>query len=810
LSSIKQLFLGGSSGGYQIERSLRFNSADTAYLNRTFGSGDRKTWTFSCWIKKSVVVNDGNDVPLFSSVGASANYDSIRFNSDSTFRIYYSGGAAYATAISGSPVFRDVSAWYHFVVAQDTTQSTESLRLRVWINGVQQTLTGIPGLNYESGINNNVEHDIGKQYAQAQYFNGYMAEVNFIGGSAKTASDFGETDSATGVWKPKKFSGTYGTNGFYLNFSDNSNTTSTTLGKDSSGNGNNWTPSGFSVTAGAGNDSLVDTPTSYGTDTGVGGEVRGNYATLNPLNQNSTGVTLANGNLDITRSSTSNGQVWSTMGMTSGKWYAEVTIGDKTEFVPGIANGNMVAANRYLGQDANTWAYYYDGRKVNSGTYTSYGNTYTDGDTIGIAFDADAGALYFYKNGAVQNSGTAAFTGLTSGPYFFACSAESSTTANSWNFGQRAFANTAPSGYKAPCTQNLPPVTIGATNTTQANDYFNVVLWTGNDATRTITGYGFQPDFIWTKGVNVAAGHRLSDAVRGASGGTMLNLNTASTGAENTDTAITGFASDGFTMDGSNHPNVSPYRYVGWGWNAGGSNQTISVGQYATSPANVPSIASTVRANTTSGFSIVTFNIPASGTSDTIGHGLGVAPSMVILKPRTAGTSWGVYHSGLTSAAYYLTLQTTNAQTLSNNWWNSTAPTSSVFTIGSTWYGTTNAVAYCFAPVASYSSFGSYVGNGSTDGPFVYTGMRPRFIMIKSSSNSATDWYIWDAVRNTFNVAGDTLRPNLSNAETTGNNIDILSNGFKLREVSASYNQSSYTYIYAAFAENPFKYSLAR
>ncbi len=126
-----------------------------------------------------------------------------------------------------------------------------------------------------------------------------------------------------------------------------------------------------------------------------------------------------------------------------------------------------------------------------------------------------------------------------------------------------------------------------ATNTTQANDYFNVVLWTGNDATRTITGYGFQPDFIWTKGVNVAAGHRLSDAVRGASGGTMLNLNTASTGAENTDTAITGFASDGFTMDGSNHPNVSPYRYVGWGWNAGGSNQTISVGQYATSPAGI-------------------------------------------------------------------------------------------------------------------------------------------------------------------------------------------------------------------------------
>jgi hypothetical protein len=799
-----------ASGGYEISRSLRFNSADSAYLNRTFGSGDQQKFTLNLWVKRS----ESGARSIFTCGASGSSYVQFRFNSGDTLYLV-SENPSLVMQLETTQVFRDYSAWYMITLAVDTTQATPSNTVKLYVNGSQVTAFSTatyPLQNTNLLINSNIAHYLGTvSYSTGtNLYGGYMTEVNFVDGQQLTPSSFGETDSATGVWKPKKFSGTYGTNGFYLNFSDNSNTTSTTLGKDSSGNGNNWTPSGFSVTAGAGNDSLVDTPTSYGTDTGVGGEVRGNYATLNPLNQNSTGVTLANGNLDITRSSTSNGQVWSTMGMTSGKWYAEVTIGDKTEFVPGIANGNMVAANRYLGQDANTWAYYYDGRKVNSGTYTSYGNTYTDGDTIGIAFDADAGALYFYKNGAVQNSGTAAFTGLTSGPYFFACSAESSTTANSWNFGQRAFANTAPSGYKAPCTQNLPPVTIGATNTTQANDYFNVVLWTGNDATRTITGYGFQPDFIWTKGVNVAAGHRLSDAVRGASGGTMLNLNTASTGAENTDTAITGFASDGFTMDGSNHPNVSPYRYVGWGWNAGGSNQTISVGQYATSPANVPSIASTVRANTTSGFSIVTFNIPASGTSDTIGHGLGVAPSMVILKPRTAGTSWGVYHSGLTSAAYYLTLQTTNAQTLSNNWWNSTAPTSSVFTIGSTWYGTTNAVAYCFAPVASYSSFGSYVGNGSTDGPFVYTGMRPRFIMIKSSSNSATDWYIWDAVRNTFNVAGDTLRPNLSNAETTGNNIDILSNGFKLREVSASYNQSSYTYIYAAFAENPFKYSLAR
>jgi hypothetical protein len=196
------------------------------------------------------------------------------------------------------------------------------------------------------------------------------------------------------------------------------------------------------------------------TDTGVGGEVRGNYATFNPLNQNSTGVTLANGNLDVTRSSSSFGQVWSTIGMSSGKWYVECLVGDVLNFNLGLAAGNMVGGNRYVGQDANTWGYDPSGQKVNSASYASYGNSYTNGDIIGIAFDADAGDLYFYKNGVVQNSGIAAYTGLTSGPYFFTCGVENSSTANSWNFGQRPFAHTAPSGFQALVTTNIPAGTV--------------------------------------------------------------------------------------------------------------------------------------------------------------------------------------------------------------------------------------------------------------------------------------------------------------------------------------------------------------
>ncbi len=338
-----------------------------------------------------------------------------------------------------------------------------------------------------------------------------------------------------------------------------------------------------------------------------------------------------------------------------------------------------------------------------------------------------------------------------------------------------------------------------------------MVLWTGNDASRTITGYGFQPDFIWTKGRNVAAGHRLSDAVRGASGGTMLNLNTASTGAENTDTAITGFASDGFTMDGSNHPNVSPYRYVGWGWNAGGSNQTISVGQYATSPANVPSIASTVRANTTSGFSIVTYT--GTGANATVGHGLGVAPSMIILKPRNSADNWPVWHSSF-AVNEYVYLNLTNAKTSLSTFMNGTLPSSTVISLG-TWANTnTNTqtmVAYCFAPVAGYSAFGSYTGNGSTNGPFVYLGFRPRWILFKSINGTNKSWWIADAARDPYNVVGNLLAPNSNNAEVTGNPfVDYISNGFKLRDSWGGANTNGETYIYAAFAEFPFKYSLAR
>ena len=794
----------------QISRSLRFNRPDSAYLNRTFSTGNRKTWTWSCWIKRSTLDVGGGDVPLISSVGASSTYDSIRFNSDSTFRIYYSGGAAYAVAISGSPVFRDVSAWYHIVVAQDTTQATEANRLRVWINGVQQTLTGIPAQNYESGFNNGVQHEIGKQYIQSEYFPGYMAEAYFIGGSALTPSSFGRTSTTTGVWEPIAYTGSYaGTNSFYLPFSDNASTT--TLGDDFSGNNNDWTPNNFSVTAGAGNDSMVDSPTAYGTDTGVGGEVRGNYCTMNPLQYSSTYVNLRNGNLDVSGASgVDAGGAFATAKVNSGKWYWEALILGTQSTYP------------FLGFAVNTTGTNFVGgaRIGTAGTPeiaspesfitlngSPSGTSFTTNDVIQFALDMDNGKMWVGKNNTWMNSGVPASgtgnmfsisdTSQYVSPYIFSYNASSVA----YNFGQRAFAYTAPSGFKALCTTNLPTPTIGATSTTLAGKYFTPYLYTADGTSpKSRTGIGFAPDFLWFKSRSTTFSHALYDQVRGTNKG----LQTNTTAAENTYTLLSTFGSDGFTTttDGTvgNILNDSTNTYVTWCWNAGGSNATNTSG----------TITSTVRANTTSGFSIVTYT--GTGANATVGHGLGVAPSMIIIKQRDAVTDWYVYHTGLTSASYFIRLNLTNAEGINTGVWNSTAPTSSVINLGS--YTETNAstktyVAYCFAPVAGYSAFGKYTGNASTDGPFVYTGFRPEFIMTRSTSGSR-EWYMYDAARDTYNVATNYLRANTSAAEGSFTSYDMVSNGFKLRSSDTAFNGSGETYIYMAFAEFPFKFSLAR
>jgi hypothetical protein len=657
----------------------------------------------------------------------------------------------------------------------------------MYVNGVEQTsfsTANYPSQNFNTSFNEvSRAHSIGRnQPYNNEFFNGYLTEFNWVDGQQLTPSSFGETDSNTGVWKPKAFSGTYGTNGFFLKFADNSGTTSTTLGKDSSGNANNWTPNNFSVTAGAGNDSLVDTPTAYGTDTGAGGTVRGNYCTWNPLRPNAA-MSYTNGNLDATSNGGSGRSGYGTFGMSSGKWYFETTGGDNSV---GIANISESVSATYSAAGSYNL----------NGTTVSGKATYTTTDLIGCAYDATNGTIEFFKNGVSQGSSSfSAGLGLDMVAQFNGTFSATRTCVA--NFGQRAFAYTAPSGFKTLCTQNLPTPTIGATSTTQANRYMDIKLYTGNGGQQTQTGLNFQPDFIWVKSRNNAYNNGLANAVTGT--GKYLVSNSTATEVTDASGSIIAFNADGFGQGGSNPFGANAATYVAWCWrasNAAGVTNTAGT------------ITSTVSANTTSGFSIVTWT--GTGSAATVGHGLGVAPSMIIVKVRNnSGDNWGVYHSSIGNTGGLL-LNLTNATGTNIGYWNNTSPTSSVFSVGSFFNTAFNYVAYCFSPVAGYSAMGQYTGNGSADGPFVYLGFRPEFVMIKNITTAGTSWEMFDNARETSNLMDLELLANSSNAEGTYTYGDFVSNGFKLRSTNNGVNQSTATLVYMAFAENPFKYSLAR
>ena len=920
----------GGAAAYQINQSLRFNSADSAYLNRTPASaGNRKTWTWSGWVKLGSL---SSARPLFAAYIGSGSTDNEFFSffiEDGLFR-----ASGYSTVyLTSTAVHRDPSAWYHVVCVVDTANATANNRIRLYVNGTELTAFATrnnPSLNADLGINQAAQHQIGQNGGFGSYFNGYLAEVNFIDGTALTPSSFGETDTITGAWIPKKYSGSYGTNGFYLKYE------SSGIGTDSSGNGNNWTANNFaeeyssvnyasnwigstSGTPYAGSwenvfngnitvyadyvyaynntitltfsTPLTGTIEVYGSDGGDGtansgyiglsdssqwsinsvarasaywysfgsktnitsitvsspggngailGAIRvngqllannsakatydnfddtptNNYATLNPAIRpypSSTDV-ITDGNLVFSSSNASvSGSAWATTLLTTGKWYYEATLttaGPSNNCV-GFSNNTIAAGAGTYTADARTYGWFYQssGEKTISATTTSYGASYTTGDVIGVALDIDAATITFYKNNTSQGQLTGLSLASGSSGWLAAVEGFNGTVWNV-NFGQRAFAYTPPTGFKALSTGNLPEPTIK-----KGGAHFNTTLWTGDSTSnRTITT-GLQSDFIWIKRRDSAVGHLLFDAIRGAG----KTLRSQSTDAESNDGSyyVQQFNSDNFLLGTSDSAsNATGGTYVSWTWKANGAGSSNTAG----------TITSTVSANPTAGFSIVTY----SGTSTdnaTIGHGLGVAPAMVIVKNRTsalsgtAGGHWLTRHQSIgmtgsgTSCQLFLNL--TNSL-LNNDHGTLITSGSSLLQIkaggGSPAYfhvGETGKdyVAYCFSEVAGYSKFGSYTGNGSSDGPFVFCGFRPAFIMIKRT-NTTGNWTIHDNRRLGYNgsSASKELYPNLSNSEGT-DNMDQLSNGFKLRDTYSDVNASGGTYIFAAFSETAFKFANAR
>ena len=598
-----------------------------------------------------------------------------------------------------------------------------------------------------------------------------------------------------------------------MNFKDATSTT--TLGYDYSGNANNWTTNNFSVTAGSGNDSLTDVPTpwvAYNTTGDVGGVVRGNYATMNPVASVTTPPTFTNGNLEVTGPAAGVGATVSTFGGTSGKFYAEVTVTRASDRLDlGIAGSltasTFMTSTNYLGTDTNTIGYITSTgviRKDNANNQTGLA-TCTTGDVVGMAIDMDSGTIQFYKNNSTVGTAVS-FTPSAYGSFLIAQTTSNNTSKGTYNFGQRPFAYTPPAGFRSLCTTNLPATTIGFGLTNQGNKYFDATLYTGNGTSQSITNSGsMQPDLVWTKSRANNNNHGLIDAVRGVS--RWLGSNSTSAEDFTSGSYVTAFNSNGFSVGTGGVSNENGITYVGWQWRAAGSTVSNTAG----------TITSTVSANTTAGFSIVTYTGNATSGA-TVGHGLGVAPNLIIVRNRTASAqNWQVYSSVL-GATKRLFLDLTDTENTFSGVWNNTAPTSTVFSLGNATDvngNTNNFVAYCFAAVAGYSAFGSYTGNGSADGPFIYTGFRPRFVMVKEATVSARDWIILDSARNTYNVADLQLMPNKSDAEATTvlsstAYLDFVSNGFKVRNTSVRNNENTATYIYAAFAEFPFQFANAR
>ena len=803
MSVINSQPLIGASGqaGYNLTKSLRFRSSASAYLNRTLGStGSLRAWTWSAWVKRGTL---GVQQDLFGWVELSGgNFQQvIGFNADNTleFQMYNSIVGNYVNRKNTTQVFRDPSAWYHIVVTWDSNNATADDRARIYINGTRVTAWAAntnPALNQDSYINN-VSYPLGIARcmpSSSNYFDGYLTEQNFIDGQALTPSSFGETSTTTGVWIPKKYTGTYGTNGFYLPFTDTTSTS--TLGTDFSGNSNTWTVNNISLTAGTTYDSMTDVPTLTSATTA-------NYCVLNPLvYRNSVGQNgYSNGNLTLSGlGSPVTYFNMATMGVnaSSGKFYWECQIG-------AASSGIFIGVTQDSNFQSGDWDAWYDsagGALYKVATNVASVATSTTNDVIGVAYDSTANTCAFYKNNTLLGT----VTGLTSATMFPLQCSRASAVLN-LNFGQRPFSYTPPTGFVALNTFNLPTPTIGATASSQANKYMDATLYTGagNVSTSITNAGGFQPDLVWMKARSIAYDNVLYDSVRGTgTGASLVSNSTSAEGANSVNANMSAFTSNGFTIGSTSSTNIlnaSGQTFVGWQWRA--SNATA-----VTNTAG--SITSSVSANTTAGFSVVTYT--GTGSAGTVGHGLGVAPAMFITKQRSAVGDFFTYHKSVGATAGLFLNLTTAATT--NTYFNNTAPTSSVFSIGTASGLNANgvtAVTYCFAEVAGYSAFGSYTGNGSTDGTFVFTGFRPRFVLIKRT-NAAEGWEMFDSSRDTYNPEINLLEANVSSAEISSSTaaIDFLSNGFKQRNTRSATNGTSDTYIYACFAENPFKYSNAR
>ena len=745
----------GQATGYEIDQSIRFNDDDSAHLSRTLGTAsNRKIWTYSVWIKRA---NLGTRQMFFTVAAGGGAQGILEFDqgdggNGGMDKLVVNNETSGTTALNWELeiAFRDPAAWYNFVFVYDTTQSTTNDRFKCFVNGALQTewdRNSTPGQNEEQAFNNALDHRIGEGHIANFYFDGYMAEIHFIDGTAKAASDFGEYND-DGVWVPIKYEGSYGNNGFYLKGQDSS-----ALGDDTSGNGNDFASSGLAAA-----DQKSDTPTT-------------NASTLNPL---WAGATLSDGNLVATASADAYQWATSTFSIDDGgKYVCEFQKSAGTFGYVGIfqlGNHNATTGNNYM------YAYNLGTGEIvkNSSVVTDLG-TGAANSLMRIEYDGSNDTIEIFDDGTEifpASTGVSNTVGLTGqNSLHFGCAPYASGTIITATF--QGLSGTPTTNFKELTSANLSTPTIS-----DGSKYFQTTLYNGTGSELEVNQSGnstFEPDFVWIKNrSNAGNEHDLYDAVRGA---TKAIFSSAASPESTQTQGLKSFDSDGFTVGTRGEVNTSGSTNVAWQW----------------------------KEEATPGFDIVTYT--GNKTNRTISHSLGVAPEWIVIKDTSNTESWVVGHNSI-GWTKNLFLNLTNAEATSSSIWQDTAPTSSVFSIGTSdgvnKVGTH--IAYLWASVAGFSKFGSYTGNGSADGPFIFTGMAPAFIIVKRAAGGTGNWDMFDRQRDPINPADAVLDADSNGAEASYSTIDIdfLSNGFKVRGTQSNINTSGDTYIYMAFAENPF------
>ena len=835
---------GGDFYSHQIANSTRYNQSASAHMYRTNGTPtNADKCTMSAWVKRTKLGSHTAFTGAYDSAGWGGGYLTIGMENGDNFKFLHhpDSNAGTQGQITSDALYRDSSAFYHVVVAYDSSQGTAANRVKIYINGSQLTditATTYPDQNQDFILNKSgCKIFIGSGGDSGgnayQPWDGYIAEYVMIDGTAYAASDFGE--SKNGVWIPKDASGlTFGNNGFYLKYESSSD-----LGNDSSGNNNDYTVSNISA-----HDQMLDSPTFNSSSNG------GNFATYNPLNAGSY-ATLSEGNLKVLGNTSSDIAMPSgTFAMTSGKWYFERLIANESSGYPylGLAAIGNVAYNTNTGGDI--WAMRFapasgtvaaNGTAANVagfGTITATSTglaTATTGDIIGFHLDLDNRKCWITKNGAFVNSGDPSagtnpqwsWTATPNNPISFidqiyngtgsilnagqdgTFAGNKTAQGNSDDTGYGNFYYAPDTGFLAMCSGNLPTntsISPAETNDNYPQKLFNPLIWTGDGTTsRAITGLGFQPDWLWFKNRSNAYSHRLYDTSRGiaSNGGKRIFANTNVVELDQTSGQdISAVGSDGFTTGASsqlyNNDTENGGLQVGWFWRANGGTTSSGSGD----------LTSTHQVDPSGGFSIVKAVGDGGSGDKTVSHGLSAAPTCILAKNRNTAYNWDTYWAEGVTSGSGMRLNTTDAP-LTGRWGTIN---SSIMTCKEnyTWVGTDNYIYYCFTNIEGYIKAGSYVGNGqSTDNAFVFTGFRPAFVLTKGI-RSGDGWNIHDNATSPSNVADTVLQPNTSSTDLSNYNIDILSNGFKVRDGDGDLGSSGVTYVYLAFAKNPFQFATAR